>query len=189
MRNGVARAHLIDQHGDGSLLLEFFTRTGVGTMLSREPLFFLRDATADDIGALIALISPMEADGTLVRRSRDLLEQEISRFTLIEHDGVLVGCAALYPFSEDNAAELACLAVAPEHRRAGLGEQLLERLETQARAQGFSRLFVLTTRTAHWFLERGFTTSSPDQLPKQKRELYNYQRRSKVFVKDLREGR
>lgn len=185
VRKGVSRAHLIDQNADGALLLEFFTRAGVGTMLSREPLFCLRQASAEDIGALIALIAPMEADGTLVRRNRDLLEQEIDRFTLIEHDGVLIGCAALYPFSDDNAAELACLAVTPEHRRAGLGEQLLARLEAQARERGFQHLFVLTTRTAHWFLERGFTPSSPERLPQQKRELYNYQRRSKVFVKTL----
>jgi amino-acid N-acetyltransferase len=133
VRKGVARCHLIDHDLDGGLLLEFFTHAGVGTVVSRDPLFRLREATVDDVGALVALITPMEADGTLVRRGRELLEQEIERFTVVEHDGVLVGCAALYPFSEDNAAELACLAVTPEYRRAGLGDQLLKRIE-RARA-------------------------------------------------------
>lgn len=185
VRKGVARCHLIDHDLDGGLLLEFFTHAGVGTVVSRDPLFRLREATVDDVGALVALISPMEADGTLVRRGRELLEQEIGRFTVVEHDGVLVGCAALYPFSEDNAAELACLAVTPEYRRAGLGDQLLKRIERRARVQRLERLFVLTTRTAHWFRERGFSEIGPEALPRQKRELYNFQRRSKVFVKTL----
>lgn len=185
VRKGVARCHLIDRDLDGGLLLEFFTHAGVGTVVSRDPLFRLREATIDDVAALVALISPMEADGTLVRRGRELLEQEIERFTVVEHDGVLVGCAALYPFSEDNAAELACLAVMPDYRRAGLGDQLLKRIERRARMQRLERLFVLTTRTAHWFRERGFSEAGPDALPRQKRELYNLQRRSKVFVKAL----
>lgn len=185
VRRGVARCHLIDHDKDGGLLLEFFTHAGVGTMVSRDPLFRLREAGVDDVGALVALIGPLEADGTLVRRGRELLEQEIERFSVVEHDGVLVGCAALYPFSEDNAAELACLAVMPEYRRAGLGDQLLRRIERRARQQQLARLFVLTTRTAHWFRERGFSEIGPEALPRQKRELYNLQRRSKVFVKPL----
>ena len=185
VRRGVARCHLIDHDKDGGLLLEFFTHAGVGTMVSRDPLFRLREAGVDDVGALVALIGPLEADGTLVRRGRELLEQEIERFSVVEHDGVLVGCAALYPFSEENAAELACLAVMPEYRRAGLGDQLLRRIEHRARQQQLARLFVLTTRTAHWFRERGFSEIGPEALPRQKRELYNLQRRSKVFVKPL----
>ncbi len=185
VRRGVARAHLIDHDKDGGLLLEFFTHAGVGTVVSRDPLFRFREASFEDVAALVALITPMEMDGTLVRRGRELLEQEIERFTLVEHDGVLVGCAALYPFSDERAAELACLAVTPEYRRAGLGDHLLKRIEQRARMQRLERLFVLTTRTAHWFRERGFNETGPEALPRQKRELYNFQRRSKVFVKNL----
>ena len=185
VRRGVARVHLIDRDKDGGLLLEFFTHQCVGTLVSRDPLFRLREATHEDVAALVSLISPLEADGTLVRRGRELLEREIERFTLVEHDGVLVGCAALYPFSEEKAAELACLAVQPEFRRSGLGELLLKRIEKRARAAELERLFVLTTRTAHWFRERDFEETGPDQLPALKRELYNLQRRSKVLVKSL----
>jgi amino-acid N-acetyltransferase len=154
-------------------------------MITRDPVFRYRNATSEDVPALIALIAPLEADGTLVRRNRELLEQEIDRFILAEHDGVVVGSAALYPFWEEQAGELACLAVAPDYRRAGIGEALLQRIEDRARAAGLLRLFVLTTRTAHWFLERGFVEVGVDALPKEKRALYNYQRRSKVFVKNL----
>ncbi|MBI1905419.1 MAG: amino-acid N-acetyltransferase [Rhodocyclales bacterium] len=185
VRRGVGRVHLIDHDKDGGLLLEFFTHAGVGTVVARDPLFRLREATIEDVADLVALITPMEQDGTLVRRGRELLEQEIERFTLVEHDGVLVGCAALYPFSDERAAELACLAVAPDYRRAGLGDQLLKRIEQRARRQRLERLFVLTTRTAHWFRERGFNEIGPETLPRQKRELYNYSRRSKVFVKSI----
>ena len=134
--------------------------------------------------ALVALIEPLEEDGTLVRRSRELLEREITRFSVVEHDGMIVGCAALYPYGEDQA-ELACLAVHPHYRRWGYGEQLMKRIETRARAVGIKRLFVLTTRTEHWFVERGFKLGTVDDLPAAKKEMYNYQRRSKVLFKTL----
>lgn len=185
VRQGVGRAHLIDRDKDGGLLLEFFTPQGVGTVLTRDPLFRLREATVEDVGALGSVIAPMEADGTLVRRSRERLEQEIERFTVVEYDGVLVGCAALYPFMDERAAEMACVAVVPEHRGAGLGEMLLRRIEVRSRSLGVERLFVLTTRTADWFRERGFREVPPAELPRQKLEMYDVSRRSKVFMKAL----
>ncbi|WP_345532398.1 amino-acid N-acetyltransferase [Viridibacterium curvum] len=185
VRKGVARAHLIDRDKDGGLLLEFFTRQGVGTMVTRDPLHRLRDANIDDVASLVSMIAPLEADGTLVRRPRELLEQEIERFTLAENDGMVVGCVALNPFREDGMGEMACLAVTAEYRRAGLGERLLQHVEQRARAQGLTKLFVLTTRTEHWFRERGFAEVGPEALPGRKRDLYNFQRRSKVLMKSL----
>ena len=73
----------------------------------------------------------------------------------------------------------------PEFREAGLGEMLLRRVERRARELYLEALFVLTTRTAHWFRERGFEEVGPDRLPTQKRELYNLQRRSKVLMKAI----
>jgi len=183
-RSGVGRVHLIGFNEDGTLLRELFSRDGVGTIITRESLELLRDARPDDISGLVALIAPLEEDGTLVRRSRELLEREINRFSMVEHDGLIVGCAALYPYGNDQA-ELACVAVHPNYRRWGYGEQLLKHVETRARALGIKRLFVLTTVTPHWFKERGFVEQSIDELPAEKRLLYNLQRRSKVFVKPL----
>lgn len=180
---GVKRAHLVDRHTDGALLLELFTHGGIGSMITRDSLQIIRQAGIEDIGAILQLIEPLEQAGILVRRSRELLEMEIERFTIIEHDNMIIACAALYPFPDDNACELACLAVHPDHRKAGVGRILIDHLEDHARKQGYHRLFVLTTRTAHWFVERGFTETAPDQLPQQKQSLYNYQRRSKVFMK------
>ena len=91
---GVARAHLIPFNLDGSMLLELFQHDGVGTMVVEETLEALREATADDVGGLVALIRPLEEDGTLVRRDRARIEREVGNFTVIEHDGVIFGCAA-----------------------------------------------------------------------------------------------
>ncbi|MBI3525207.1 MAG: amino-acid N-acetyltransferase [Betaproteobacteria bacterium] len=188
-RAGVGRVHFLDRQADGAMLMEFFTRQGVGTIMTNAPLVRLHEAAVDDVGALLALIAPLEADGTLVKRSRERLEMEIGRFTLLDHDGVIIGCAALYPFSDarskEKAGELACLAVMPEYRRGGYGDQLLAHIEARAKKLKLQRLFVLTTRTAHWFIERGFTETSIEALPDAKRELYNYRRRSKILVKSL----
>ncbi len=184
-RGGVRRVHLINRHLDGALLLELFTREGVGTMVVRHSLDHLRDATVDDVGGVLALISPLEEEGTLVKRGRELLEIEIDRFSVVDHDGMIVGCAALYPYPDAKAAELACLAVHPDYRDAGHGADLLNVIEGKAHARGIERLFVLTTRAAHWFIERGFIEANVDALPADKRALYNWQRRSKVLIKTL----
>ena len=185
VRGGVPRAHLVSHQVDGALLIELFTREGSGSMLTADKLEKLRLATIDDAGGILQLIEPLEADGTLVFRGRELLEREIQRFFVLEHDGMIVGCAALYPFPSGKAAELAALAVRPESRRLGHGEKLVEHLSAAAKQRGLRKLFVLTTRATHWFIERGFTESPLSALPTARRSLYNWQRRSKVLVKAL----
>jgi len=183
---GVARAHLISRHTDGALLQELFSDDGIGTMVVESTLNTLRAATIEDVGGILQLLRPLEEEGILVRRSRELLEKEIARFQVLEHDHRIIGCAALYPFPHEAAAELACLAVEPSCRDHGYGEAILKHMSGLARAQGMKKLFVLTTRTAHWFIERDFSEADVSQLPKEKKALYNYQRRSKVFVKNLK---
>ncbi len=183
--NGVKRAHLLSRHNDGALLLELFTRDGVGTMIAASPLANLRSATIDDVGGILAIIEPLETEGVLVRRSRERLEMEIERFVVAEHDGAIIGCAALYAFPADRSGELAALAVHPDFRREGYGEALMQEIEQRARKLRLQRLFVLTTRTSGWFIERGYVESDPNRLPQQKRDLYNWQRRSLVYEKSL----
>lgn len=182
---GVGRAHLISGHLDDSLLLELFTHKGVGTLLTPDPLETLRHAKIDDIGGILRLLEPLEADGILVKRNRDLLEMEIDRFWVLEHDRMIIGCAGLYPFSDERSGELAGLAVHPDFRGRGAGERLLTAVEKRARGLRLKQLFVLTTRTEHWFVERGFTETGVSALPQKKKELYNYQRRSVVLTKRL----
>jgi amino-acid N-acetyltransferase len=182
---GVARAHIIPFDPDGSLLLELFRHDGVGSMLVEETLEALREAGSDDVGGILALIRPLEEDGTLVRRDRALIEREITNFTVIEHDGVIFGCAALYAFPEYGLGEMTCLAVSPHSQGQGDGERILTRIEQRARAAGLKRLFVLTTRTMHWFLKRGFVPAGIDALPAERQQLYNWQRKSQVLIKTL----
>ncbi len=183
--NGVARAHLLDASEDGALLKELFTRDGCGTMVTRETYETLRGARIDDVGGILELLEPLEQNGVLVRRSRELLENEIQRFVIIERDGMVIACAALYPFVADHTGELACVAVHPHYRNSERGLQMLRYLERRAREQGLKTLFVLTTHTAHWFREQGFDPAGVEALPEQRQQLYNWQRNSKVFVKRL----
>jgi amino-acid N-acetyltransferase len=183
--NGVKRAHLISRLHDGALLIELFTRDGVGTMVASSALANLRSATIDDVGGILAIIEPLEEQGILVRRSRERLEAEIERFVVAEYDGHIIGCAALYAFPEDRLGELAALAVHPDFRREGYGEALMTEIEARARKLKLSQLFVLTTKTAHWFQERGFRAAAVGDLPQQKQLLYNYQRKSQVYRKML----
>ena len=182
---GIVRTHLINRHIDGAIIQELFTHSGVGCMISQETLQKLRKARIEDVGGILQLIEPLEAEGILVRRSRELLEIEIDRFAVFEHDGVILGCAALYPFPEEHACELACLAIHPDYRDQGHGNRLLKYIEKKAIYQGNSKLFVLTTHATHWFIEHGFRETIPAELPEAKQNLYNYHRRSKVLIKNF----
>ena len=185
LAGGVGRAHLVSRRMPGSLLLELFTQTGVGTMITADTLEKLRPARIEDVGGMLALIEPLEADGTLVKRSRELLEAEIGNFLVVEHDGAIRGCAALYPFADDKSAEFACLAVAAEYRDAGYGERLLLACQDRAKALKLRKLFALTTHAAHWFIEQGFRPGDVAALPSQRQALYNWRRGSKVFFKRI----
>lgn len=184
-RGGVKRSHLVSYQENGSLLTELFTRDGGGTLVDQEQFEQLREATIEDVGGLIDLITPLEEQGILVRRSREVLEREIEQFSIVERDGLIIACAALYPIADSQTGELACLAVSGDYRHGGRGDELLERIEARARALGLKTLIVLTTRTAHWFQERGFEPSSVERLPAARASLYNYQRNSKIFEKAL----
>jgi amino-acid N-acetyltransferase len=184
-RAGVPRAHMVPFSSDGAVLLEVFTHDGIGTMISAASLESLREATIEDVGGVLRLIEPLEANGTLVKRGRELIEREIDYFSVIEHDGVIFGCAALYPFPNEKMAEMACLTVSPDSQEQGDGERMLKHIEQRARASGFKRLFVLTTTAAHWFIKRGFVQKSFDDLPKDRQSMYNWQRKSLVLIKNL----
>ena len=185
VREGVKRAHLISRHIDGALLMELFTHHGIGTMVVLEAPDRLRDAKLGDIDGIMGIIDPLVSAGVLVKRDRELIENEIDRFVVLEHENEIIGCAALYPFPNDKAVELACLAVNPFYRDGGRGERILNYAEKRAKEKGFKTLFVLSTQTTQWFLERGFMESDVSKLPQEKQALYNYSRRSKIYSKPV----
>ncbi|MBN8505182.1 MAG: amino-acid N-acetyltransferase [Burkholderiales bacterium] len=184
-RAGVDRSHILPFAVDGALLQEVYTHDGIGTMLVDEKLESLREATSDDVSSLIALIEPFEREGMLVKRDRTEIERDIDHYTIVEHDGVIFGCAALYPYVQAGTAEMAALTVSPLSQGQGDGERLLKRIEQRAKAMGLKSIFVLTTRTMHWFIKRGFQVVDPDWLPEERKRKYNWDRRSVVMVKTL----
>ncbi|MGR8931853.1 MAG: amino-acid N-acetyltransferase [Gammaproteobacteria bacterium] len=184
-RQGVARAHLLDRHSDGALLLELFTRDGVGTLVSSTEFEFIRPATLSDIGGIMELIKPLEQQGVLVKRSREKLEIEIGDYIVIERDGLIIGCTAFHVMQDKQNAELACLAVHSDYQRGARGNRLLEYLIDNAKKQAIRRLFVRSTQTVHWFVERGFTQCEITELPEPMKSAYNYERNSKVLFKNV----
>ena len=183
--HGVARTHLISRHIDGAIIQELFTHSGIGTMVTELPLETMRQANIDDVGGILKLIEPLENEGILVRRGRERIEMEIAHFYVMEHDDRTIGCAALHPFTQEKQVEFACLAIDPEYRGGGRGDKLFNYCQQQAKSLGFKQLFCLTTRTEHWFLERGFIEHPIEKLPQEKQKMYNFQRKSKVFIKKL----
>ncbi|MHB1249410.1 MAG: amino-acid N-acetyltransferase, partial [Polaromonas sp.] len=184
-KGGVERSHIIPFATDGSLLLEIYVHDGIGTMVVDEKLENLREATADDVGGILQLIEPLENDGTLVKRSRTEIERDAGHYSIVEHDGVIFACAALYPYPEAKTGEMAALTTSPQSQGQGDGEKILKRIEQRARAAGLQSIFVLTTRTMHWFIKRGFEQVDPDWLPEARKRKYNWDRKSQVLVKKL----
>lgn len=185
LKGGVRRAHLVGHSIEGGLLRELYSRDGAGTLVTGEVFEGLRAATMHDVPGIMTLIRPLEEEGILVERSRELLEQEVDRFLVIERDGMIIGCAALHLFPRAKSAEIACVAVHDAYREEGRGEQLLEVLEKRAKSMGLKRIFVLTTRTAHWFRERGYVPRTLKELPEERKKRYAPERGSKIFVKTL----
>lgn len=182
---GVKRIHLIDRKINGGLQLELFTRQGSGTLISVRPFEDARPANINDIHGIIELIRPLEAHGLLTYRSNETIEMDIDKFHVIEQDGLITTCAALYEYPDELMGELACVAVHPNYRTGERGEYLLSMIENKAHASGLTHLFVLTTQSSHWFAEKGFLPATLNDLPAEKRSNYNQTRRSIVMIKAL----
>lgn len=183
---GVERVHYINVSHDGSLLQELFTRDGVGTLLSQRPFDAVHQAGAGDIGGIIALITPLEEQGVLVRRSREKIEADIADYSVLVRDGAVIACAALHDYPEDKVMELACMAVQADYQNQGKGDMLYRFIESVAIEKGARTLLALTTQAEHWFIERGFSETDPAGLPVRRQGMYNYQRNSKALIKRLR---
>ncbi len=182
---GIARVHLLNRHIDGALLQELFTRDGVGTLISSAPYEICRAATLNDIGGILELIKPLEQQGILAKRSREKIEMEIDDYVVLERDGLIIGCTALHINAIEDFAVLACLAIHQDYRGGARGQRLFSTALTLAKTQSVKTIFVLSTQTAQWFIERGFTTSEWTNVPDFLKALYNPQRNSKILFKTI----
>ena len=183
--NGVERCHCVSYQSETALLQELFTRDGAGTLIAKDHKEQLSTATIDDVAGILELLAPLEAEGVLVKRSRELLEVEIDQFFVLKKEDVIVACAALYPYPDAKMGEVACVAIHPDYRKGNRGARLMAELEHEAKQQQLSAIFVLTTVSGHWFQEQGFIEQSMDKLPEGKQKMYNFQRKSKVFIKEI----
>lgn len=185
IEKGVGRCHCVSYQSDSALLQELFTRDGSGTLISTDHKEQLHTATVDDVGGIMELIAPLEEQGILVKRSRELLEMEVGQFKVLKKEEVIIACAALYPYPEANSGEVACVVIHPDYRGGNRGERLIGAIEQEAKALGLNSIFVLTTVSGHWFLEQGFIEQPIEKLPEGKQKMYNFQRKSKVFIKSI----
>ncbi len=184
-RAGIERVHLINRTINGALLLELFSRDGIGTLISSTPFEDIRSATLNDIGGILELIKPLEQQGILAKRSREKIEMEIADYIIIERDGLVIGCTALHPNQTDEYGCIACLAVHPNYRGAARGDRLINYVHSKAKQLALKHLFVLSTQTMHWFIERGYLSSNINNLPEALKLNYNPQRNSKILVKTI----
>jgi amino-acid N-acetyltransferase len=191
---GVKRAHLVDARVDGSLVLELYSRDGVGVMISTDFYEGIRPAGAHDLGAIEALLAPLVERGVLVARPRDRLAAELPHFTVVAREAQVLACASMTPLGRnargEEAAEVGAVCVHPDYRGGGQGDRLLEYLEEEARGAGVERLVLLTTRTADWFEQRGFrhagAAHASELLPEGRRARVDPARNSQLYSKDLR---
>ena len=184
-RAGIERVHLINRTINGALLLELFSRDGIGTLISSTPFEDIRSATLNDIGGILELIKPLEQQGILAKRSREKIEMEIADYIIIERDGLVIGCTALHPNQADQYGCIACLAVHPDYRGSARGDRLINYVHSKAKQLALKHLFVLSTQTMHWFIERGYLSSNINNLPEALKLNYNPQRNSKILVKTI----
>ncbi|KAK2656807.1 hypothetical protein Ddye_009859 [Dipteronia dyeriana] len=184
-RGGVQRVHLLDGTIGGVLLLELFKRDGMGTMVASDVYEGTRMARVIDLSGIRQIIQPLEESGALIRRTDEQLLKALDSFFVVEREGQIIACAALFPFIDDKCGEVAAIAVSPECRGQGQGDKLLDYIEKKASSIGLERLFLLTTRTADWFKSRGFRECSIEMIPDERRKRINLSRNSKYYMKKL----
>ena len=182
---GVDRVHILDGRTDGVLLKEIFSNLGIGTMVYNNIYERIRTMETGDISSVLSLMKPFIDKGILVPRSRRDLEQKRKDFVVYSMDGIVHGCAALHPYA-GNIAEIAALAVDRRFVHLQIGGKIVSYLLEEAAARGYDRVFVLTTQTSDWFLNMGFEPAGVEDLPEEKKAIYNRDRNSRILIHRLK---
>ncbi|HEX3798601.1 MAG TPA: amino-acid N-acetyltransferase [Verrucomicrobiae bacterium] len=184
---GVQRVHVINGRVDEGLLAEVFSNEGIGTLIYANEYQQVRPAKKKDIRSIQVLTKNSVDNEELVKRTRTILEKQLNDFYIFEIDKNPVACVALHVYPDVNKGELACLYVSPSHENEGIGQKLIQFVETKARESGLSELLALSTQAFTYFQSKaGFVEGTPDDLPPMRREKYDQSgRNSKVLVKKL----
>ena len=183
-KSGVKRVHIVGGHHDGMLLKEIFSNIGQGTMIYSGEFDSIRKLDYSDIPEILRITRPLVEKGVLIERTNKDIEDLIGEFYGYEVDGILHAVAALHAY-DDNSAEICSVAVDSVYSGMGIGKKVVSFLISQAKSQGKSKCFLLTTQTSDWFEELGFVESGLENLPKVKRETYNKNRKSRIMVLNL----
>lgn len=185
--NGVKRAHLISPV-DGALLQELYTRDGSGTLISRDLYDGIRRAQVEDVNGIYDLITPLVREGNLIERTRQALEKDISTYYVYTRDDLIVATGQLRRY-DDEYAEIGCLVVHPDYQRGGRGDAMLGYLERLCLESGATKVFVLSTLTVQFFIERSFRLVSLEDLPESKQKKVDTERGSKVYMKEIKSSK
>ena len=177
---------------DGALLQELYTRDGSGTLISRDLYDGIRAAQVEDIGAILDLIAPLIKGGNLVDRSRDDIEKDIGTYYVYSRDDLVVACGQVKMYQGEKGevmAEIAGLVVHPDYQRKGRGDTMLGYLERLCIDSGCHKVFILSTISAQFFIDRKFKLGKFEDLPVGKRANVDQGRGSKVYVKEIKDVR
>ena len=183
LEKGVKRVHIVHPQ-NGALLQELYTRDGAGTMISGDLYDGIHQANITDVNGIHDLISPLISQGTLVDRPKAVLEKDIHQYHVYTRDDLIVACGQLKMF-ENGYAEIGCLVVSAAYRARGRGDAMLGYLERLCVHRGASVVFVLSTQTMEWFVERGFDEVPVEMLPPSRQATYNKARASKIYMKKI----
>lgn len=183
IKNKVEKIHLINRHTNGSIIEELFTDKGSGTILTEYPLEKIREAKPNDVNKIFQLIEPLSQNGILVKRASNEIKKDLSSFYVMEHSMDLVGCVALFKYEEK--VEIACFAIDSNFHNQGFGSKLIKFCEKKAKTHDVNEIFILTTQSEHWFIEKGFKVDDKELMPKKRKIIYQLERNSKFLTKKI----
>jgi amino-acid N-acetyltransferase len=123
--------------------------------------FTIRNARTSDIPSIQRLVEPLVNRRILLGKDRVVLFEAVPEFRVAEDEsGNLIGCGAVHVMWED-LGEVRTLAVSDEWLGKGVGHSILDRVESDARSYGLSRLFCLTFETG-FFGRHGYEAIAED---------------------------
>ncbi len=177
---GVTRVHVLNSSLEGTLPCEIFSDFGSGTMIYSSNYGKIRAMRREDIPAVMSLIRPFVKKKILLPRSEQTFELTYNDYIVYELDGAVRACAALHIYDRSQA-EIAGVAVDESCAHIGVGPKMIQYLIEKAKGISLESVFILTTQTADWFERLGFVSDSVENLPEERKKIWNPKRGSKVY--------
>lgn len=191
IERGTPRAHIIDCRIHDGLLMEVFSKVGIGSMIHSNPYSRIRPARRKDAAILHSLTRSAVRDESLRPRTRQAIEADIDHYYVYEIDESVIGCFRLTPYPRSTAVELGSIYVHPAYQGRHIGKAMVEFALREAARMSKKRVVALTTQSSPFFEQTcGFTQGTTAQLPKGLRDLLQAGgRHSRIFVRDLAPAR